>query len=360
MAPDRQATASEVASARQALASGWLDGAGAAPTPVPLGDGHINATFLVEHPRLGRGVLQRISPAVFPDPLVTARNVEAVVDWLAGRQLVPDLVAAVDGRRHWLDAAAGCWRLWRWVAGSEALTALPGPAHAEAAGRAFGRLQEALVGLAPPATPSLPGFLDLDAYLAQWDDTLAGIRLPAELAEAATRIERGRQRFATLAGEARLIHGDCKISNLLFARGSARVLRVVDLDTVMWAPWALDYGDLIRSGAALPAAEGPGFDTVRYAALTRGFLAEAAVRTSTEALVEAPARVCFMLALRFLTDHLQGDRYFRVAQRGDNRRRAFEQFGLLDAMARDREPMLRIAERLLNPPARAPAGPAES
>lgn len=346
--------AAELASARRALAAGWLDGADAVPAPVHLGEGHINATFLVDGPPLGRGVLQRISPAVFPDPLLTACNVEAVLDWLAGRQFVPELIAAADGRRHWLDDAGGCWRLWRWVAGSETLGELPSVAHGEAAGRAFGGLQRALLGLAPPAVPSLPGFLDLDGYLEQWDDTLAETSMPAALADAARWVDGGRRRYAAVAAEERLIHGDCKLNNLLFARGRPQVLRVIDLDTVMWAPWVLDYGDLIRAAAARPPAAGPGIDPERFTALTRGFLAGAGVRASAEVLVEAPARICFILAVRFLTDHLQGDRYFRVKARGDNRRRAEAQFALLEAMARQRDTLLRLADAALSSPATAP------
>jgi Ser/Thr protein kinase RdoA (MazF antagonist) len=131
------------------------------------------------------------------------------------------------------------------------------------------------------------------------------------------------------------------VNNLLFEPHRSRVVAVIDLDTVMRGHWAWDFGDLARSAAAGPK----GLSVPRYRAVVSGFLRGAEVTADVEALVLAPRYVTVMLAARFLTDHLQGDRYFKVAARGDNLRRAGEQLRLLRTMVASDAAMRAAAAR---------------
>ena len=116
-----------------------------------------------------------------------------------------------------------------------------------------------------------------------------------------------------------------KLDNLLFARTSAAVDCVLDLDTVMQGHWAWDLGDLVRSLATTEGA----LDGELFAAACAGFLSGSGRRATTAELLAAPRYVTFMLGVRFLTDHLLGDRYFKVSEPGENRTRSRQQFALL-------------------------------
>lgn len=319
----------------------WFDGG---VQLEPLGAGHINDTWLVRHG--GRGyVLQRISDAVFPDPAgVAARVAEVVAHLASGRAgvAVPALVASRSGQ-PWHRDASGVWRMWRQVTPSRTLEPLRTAAQAESAGRAFGAFQAATADLDLSARPDpIPGFLQLGHYLEALDRTLESSEMAdGAVAEALAVIDARRDLAAALAGRDRTIHGDCKVDNLLFHPDRDEVVAVIDLDTVMHGHWAWDFGDLVRSAAA---RAGGGVDVALFAALARGFLPAAGLDPHPEDLALAPRYVALMLGVRFLTDHLAGDRYFKVPAPGENLVRARRQLALaLDLEAR--ETALRAAAR---------------
>ncbi|MDZ7669215.1 MAG: aminoglycoside phosphotransferase family protein [Gammaproteobacteria bacterium] len=326
--------------ARRALAA-WLSAADAAVLS-PLGNGHINDTWLVET-AASRFVLQRISAAVFADPRGVADKVARVVSHLrgGGRVNVPELLPTAAGN-PWLEDAGGVWRLWEFVAGGRTLERLTRPAQAEAAGAAFGHFQRALADFGVAVADPIPGFLCLQHYLAELDTVLAAAvtdrAVDDLLAAVATRTDlRG-----LFEDRDRLVHGDCKVNNLLFHPDRAEVVCVLDLDTVMCGHWAWDFGDLARSAAARGERFGERFDVALFAAAARGFTAAAGIPVDRDALLLAPRYVALMLGVRFLTDHLRGDRYFKVAARGDNLARARAQLALLEDMEA-READLRAA-----------------
>lgn len=331
------------ASALRAAAA-WLAG----PVSLtPLGAGHINDTWLVQA-TAGRFVLQRLNAAVFPRPDLVAASVARVVQHLAGkpRVRVPALCRSGAGA-HWHEDSRGAiWRLWEYVAEARAPERLRSPAEAVAAGAAFGRFQLALRDLPGPVPDPIPGFLRLARYLRELDATVTAGLPGGAAAGLLERVERRRWLADCFVGTDRLIHGDCKIDNLLFHPHRAEVLAIIDLDTVMSGHWGWDFGDLVRSAAA----DGERVSVERFAAIARGFLRSGALQDSgagpelADDLVLAPRYVTLMLGVRFLTDHLRGDRYFKVSARGDNLSRAARQLALLEDMER-REPALKAAAR---------------
>ncbi|HEX7037676.1 MAG TPA: aminoglycoside phosphotransferase family protein [Pseudomonadales bacterium] len=320
--------------ARRALAAWSLASARLAP----LGEGHINDTWLVERPDGERFVLQRLSAAVFPDPRQVSEKVARVVEHLhrRGDVRVPALLPA--GARPWHEDSDGVlWRLWEFVAPARTLQRLETAAQGRAAGAAFGRLQRALADLPGPLPDPIPGFLQLGRYLAELDLAVRDARTDAGVDAALAAIDRRRDLAALFTERDRPIHGDGKIDNLLFAPASDEVLCIVDLDTVMRGHWAWDFGDLARSAAA----DGDRVNVERFASLARGFVESGALgggpsaAERREALLLAPRHLALMLAVRFLTDHLRGDRYFKVSGRGENLRRARVQLDLLVSMERE-------------------------
>jgi Ser/Thr protein kinase RdoA (MazF antagonist) len=326
--------------ARLALAAGWWPAGAIAP----LGDGHIHATWLVEHASAanGRFVLQRISTTVFADPASLMTTVASVVAHVSARApgWVPTLEPTRSGALFHVAADHTWWRLWRYIEGGRTLPMLRTSDEAEAAGRAFGRFQQLLADLKAPVPDPIPGFMQLDHYLRLLDAVResAGARADAsEIVPLLDVVDRRRDMADAFATRDRLVHADCKVDNLLFAAADHRVICVLDLDTVMRGHWAWDAGDLIRSAAG----DADGVSVERFGALVRGMAAEGAIDAIPEEWALAPRYVTLMLAVRFLTDHLQGDRYFRVSRAGENLARARVQFRLFDAFERQEAAMVR-------------------
>ncbi len=338
--------------AQTALEAGWGIRAAALE---PLGDGHINDTVLVRAPwpaglpaalqttltSAGRRpdefafVLQRINQTVFTDPATVTSNLRRVVRHLEGRgvPLAPQFPTTA-GEAAWIDADGNWWRLWGYVANTRSLNGSSEPAVAEAAGRAFGAFQAALADLpGPPLAATIPGFLQLRGYLERFDTVYGSAAALAREVDAClsvlapSAVARLRALVDRFPPGNTLIHGDCKLNNLLFAADAPVVRAVVDLDTVMCGHWAWDFGDLARSLLGNEGDREAGAETFRAAA--RGYLEGAARNVSAEDLALAPHYVAFMLGVRFLTDHLEGDRYFKVTRRGDNLKRAGVQFELV-------------------------------
>ena len=225
------------------------------------------------------------------------------------------------------------------------------------AAQAFGRFETQLVDLpSPPLHETIPGFHDtlnrfetFDRALTTASASAAGnarrrqavaeIRSVAAHRELAGRLSVG----AAHKLPRRTVHNDCKISNILFDRETGEALCVVDLDTTMPGLAACDFGDMVRSmghRAEEDARETDGarVDVELFAALAQGYLDGARFLTAAErrSLVDGALVLTLEQAVRFLTDHLDGDVYFRVERPGQNLDRCRVQLALLESLlARD-------------------------
>ncbi len=306
----------------------------------PLGSGHINDTLLISSVDGRRHVLQRINERVFRDPGLVMRNLERVLEHLGAKApgLTPPLIRTTTGAAAWSDEAGGWWRLWAYVADGRSFDRSRDPEICENAARTFGRFQALLADLpGTPLEPAIPGFLELDGYLEQFDAARTAVRgsdqILIEAGVDAAFIDAHRPLAGALSPGETVIHGDCKLNNLLFEKKGAEVVAVLDLDTVMRGHWAWDFGDLVRSVLMGVLDEDDGSREATFvalfSALARGFSEGRGGSPDPETMAVSPVYVAFMLGVRFLTDHLNGDRYFRVAARGDNLNRARAQFELV-------------------------------
>ncbi len=278
----------------------------------PLPGGHVNRTYAVGEDRF---VLQCINGRVFDNPEGVMRNLAKLV-----RRHDP-IVAPLPTRSGalWAEDAAGeLWRLSPFASGTRSFQKLPDDLL-EPAGLAFGAFHAAVADFDDEIEAVIEGFHHLPHYLdALWraaDDTTPELDYLRE-----------REPF-DFQGTRTLIHGDCKVNNLLFHPSEPRATHLIDLDTAMYGHPAWDFGDLVRSVAS--GAEEAGatlhispetFDRVAH-----GFARGAAGIADARAFAAAPAHMSFMLGVRFLTDHFEGDRYFRVDYRGQNLERARSQ-----------------------------------
>ena len=326
---------------------------------VAFGSGHINDTFAltVEKPASDayvRFVLQRINPHVFPDPLAVMDNIVRVTRHLREKYaILPDAARRVltviptkDAKPCRFDEEGVCWRCYRMIEGAGTVDAVREPVQARTASFAFARFARDLSDLPPPRLhETIPAFHDTPARLRTLDAIAAEDRLgrvvfaSQELAEInAMRHLAAPIMDAFAAGliPERITHNDTKINNVMLDEVTGEGICVVDLDTVMPGLALYDFGDLVRV-AANPAREDSGrlnnLEARRdmYEACAEGFLEGFGgylTVQETELMPIAGAVITFELAVRFLSDYLDGDRYFKTLRPGHNLDRARTQIAL--------------------------------
>jgi Ser/Thr protein kinase RdoA (MazF antagonist) len=329
-----------------------FDLGGNALAAAPYGHGLINDTFFVEVHRPGTAaVLQRISRRAFPQPERVMENLRTLLDHLDASPAtthalrLPRIRRARDGRDFVVDTDGGFWRALDFIDNTYTPAALTGPGPAREVGLGLGRFHTAMAGLDPARLHvTRPGFHNTPLYLARCEEA-ASTGAPKDCAAfvAARRdgvaVLEDARRDGKVA--ARPIHGDPKLDNFLFDRSTGRVVSLIDLDTVQPGLVHYDLGDCLRSSCN-PAGESPRdvaevrFDLELARAILSGYLAEARFLTAQDftLLYDAIRLIPLELGLRFLTDHLEGDRYFKVTHRGHNLHRARVQFALVAAIER--------------------------
>ena len=307
----------------------------------PLAAGHINDTYIVGSQRY---VLQRLNRAVFQNPHAVVRNLAKVVAHEGGAML-PAPLPSENGKSFAELANGDVWRLFPWIR-SRTFETLPDELLT-AAGAAFGGFLHRFVDFPHRLETVIEGFHDLGHVLKHFD---AAPRQPG-IDAAIARVDALRTAFAP--GRAtRVIHGDCKINNLLFHPTKPEVVAVIDLDTVMLGDPAWDFGDLVRSAfiGTEETAQAQTLSPRRFERLCQGFAhaygADFGAGDDVARYAAAPAYMSFMLAVRFLTDHMEGDRYFKVQRRGDNLRRAASQLDLAERFHAARPTLAGIVEKV--------------
>jgi aminoglycoside phosphotransferase (APT) family kinase protein len=314
--------------------------------------GHIHETWFVTSDA-GCIVLQRLNDRVFPDCARMMDNVVRVVEHLrrahpSGRGL--EVVRADDGSVLVHDDDASPWRAFGRVARTRSHEVVASPHVAHEVGRGLGRFFTDVQTLpGSPLCEPIPGFKDfarrrrdfelaveVDAYgrAGQCEDDIAALRRHHDLVDA---LEAARA-----AGKLpeRVVHNDAKANNVLLDEDTETAVCVVDLDTVAPGAVAFDVGDLLRSATVTAPEDSVDLselgvrDNLLEAAL-RGYLAEAGPVLSDDELGLFPLAgplMAYENALRFLTDHLAGDTYFRIDRPRHNLDRARAQVRVLEAL----------------------------
>jgi Ser/Thr protein kinase RdoA (MazF antagonist) len=317
----------------------------------PLGRGLINDTFRVTLADGTHAVLQRINRRAFPEPQRIMQNLRALEEHTRQQPTplrLPQIVRTRDGGDYVLDECGEFWRMLSYIEHSYTATTLSDTAQAESLGRALGEFH-ALVSTLDPARlhATRPGFHNTPRYLARFDE-VARATTPERITDAVREcfdfIDTHRA-LAPILEDAkergllplRAIHGDPKLDNFLFDEATHGAVSLIDLDTLQPGLTQYDLGDCLRS-CCNPAGESPAeIDSVRFdlalcEAILRGYLT--ASRASLSAadrgfFYDAIRLIPFELGLRFLTDHLEGNVYFKVSDPEQNLHRARVQFRLV-------------------------------
>jgi len=344
------------------LAAAAFAGGQAPEAARPLGEGLIHRTYAV---RCGDRdlVVQRLNTAIFRDPDALTENLLRVTEHLASREtrsqperrsLQPLRTSAGVGTHR--ESNGAVWRAFLHIRDAEPARAdadLSTLADAAAAFGDYARNVSEIPG--PPLHTILPGFHDFARRRADFEERVArdahGRAQHASPAIAAARsacedLERLLPEASVARLPVRVAHHDCKLGNLLVDAASGEPLCVIDLDTTMAGTWVSDFGELVRSSAASApedaAVDEPiEVDLAAFAALTAGWLQATGthmVEAERRALPLAGARLALMNGLRFLTDYLDGDVYFRQSRPHQNLDRGIAQTRLARAhLARSAE-----------------------
>jgi hypothetical protein len=338
-----------------------FDLGGAIADAAPAAEGHIHRSWVVTV-GAARFLLQRLNEHVFPAPERVMENVDRVTRHLAAAlagegaaepaRRALRLVHTREGLAFHRDAEGGAWRVYPFISGTSVREHVTTRAQARETGRAFGTFQRLLASYdGPPLHETIQCFHDTArrvqslerAVSDDWASRVADAR--EEIAAALARRELAAVLPPLLASGAvpeRIAHNDAKSSNVLLDERTGEALCVVDLDTVMPGSALHDFGDLVRSSTS-PTAEDER-DTGRIGArrdlfegLAEGFLGAAGAilrPAERDLLVDAGRIITFEQAVRFLTDHLDGDRYYRTAYAGHNLVRCRAQLTLLKSLER--------------------------
>lgn len=342
-----------------------------------LGGGHINDSFLVSltGDSDDKFVLQRLNRQVFPQPELIMANLRVLADHLEHRlqvaghkcfdgwQVVRPIIAAA-GRYYFVDSGDNFWRMLSYVGGATNFDRVQDSNHAKEAGRALGLFHQLVSDLDPELLEdTLPAFHVTPAYLADYDRVFkSSLRQLCSVDEeyCARIIEDHRSCVAVLEDAARqgilptkVIHGDPRVANIMYDERCGRAVSLVDLDTVKPGLLHYDIGDCLRSccnpaGDRVEKIDNVRFDPQICRNLLGGYLAEMApllTDVDYEFIYPAVRIITFELGLRFFTDHLAGDMYFKVSHNGHNLQRAMIQFRLLESIEGSESLICNIVER---------------
>ena len=338
------------------------------------GAGHINDTFAVwaaDHSR--RWILQRINTDTFTDPAGLMENVTGVTSYLRREILArggdPDretlnVVPTREGKPYYTDCEGGAWRAYLFVEGTVCLQKVENERDFYTAAETFGNFQNQLAGY-PAATlhETIARFHDTPNRYANFEKALAADvmgrakEIGPEIAFIRAREADCRVLVDQLAAGVlplRVTHNDTKLNNVLIDQATGKGICVIDLDTVMPGLSAYDFGDSIRFGANDCAEDEPDQSKVHfslhlYEVFARGYLAAAG-----SAMTEAERRslpwgarlMTLECGIRFLTDYLEGDHYFKISRPAQNLDRARTQFTLVEGMEREFDAMTQLALEL--------------
>lgn len=348
----------------------------------PTGSGNVNDTFLAVFRTAfseQRVILQRINDRVFKRPRWIMHNMRVVTTHVIRRLereapredrvwQLPRIIAAKDGKDFTVDPRGRVWRALTLIASATAHDRPQSPEHALEAGGVLGQFHRLVADLDPRRLKdTLPGFHVTPLYLKAYDAARNKAKAPERLGGSleAKRVEKfieTRRGFvpvlenAMRRGELRYrnIHGDPKVSNVMIDDLTGKGTSIIDLDTVKPGLIHYDFGDALRS-IANPAGEEERdlarvcFDEGLCEAFAKGYFPRARdflTAADRRYLYDSIRLLAFELGLRFFTDYLKGDVYFKVADPEHNLRRARVQFKLCESIEAREGSLRRLLDSL--------------
>jgi len=321
-----------------------------------------------------RYVFQRINHEIFKNPVALMENVERVTQE-ARRRLgeagVPDgsrrtltVIPSRDGKPYYVDPEGNTWRCYLFIEGARTYDIIQNERQAFEAARAFGEFQNLVAELPGERLhETIPNFHHTRSRFNRLADVV-GENPRRRLKEVAPEWAFIQEReglvdiLLDLAGTGqipeRVTHNDTKLNNVMIDDATEEGICVIDLDTVMPGLALYDFGDLVRT-ATSPAAEDEidlskvHMQMPMFAALARGYLSSAGSflnETEKAYLGFSGKLIALEIGIRFLTDYLEGDVYFKTKRPGHNLDRCRTQLALVHSIERQEDAMAALIEDL--------------
>jgi len=332
------------------------------------GAGNVNDTFLAVFRTTyseERVIVQRINSHVFSRPEWIMENIRVVTDHVHSKLeeeihsadrvwQLPRIIRCKDGRDFFIDEEGEYWRAFTLIASTRFHETVVNAEHALEVGTVMGHFHR-IISSIPPNTlhDTLPGFHMTPLYLQQYDQTIE-TESASEIFKSSSEARRlrgfveARRNLTGVLEDAlgtgklitRPIHGDPKVTNIMIDNLTGKGTSIIDLDTVKPGLVHYDFGDAMRSlcnraGEETTHLNDVVFDTDLCEALTKGYMMHAKEFLSDDDkdyLYESIRLLAFELGLRFFEDHLAGDHYFKIRQKGQNLNRARVQFRLCESI----------------------------
>lgn len=345
---------------------------------IPYGEGHINDTFSVcfQKPDLNiyRMILQRINHNVFKDPVGLMNNIYGVTEFLkkkiaaAGGDVMRETLTVIptkSGQLFYLDQNGNYWRMYVFVENTVTYQTCRNAEDFYNCGYSFGEFQrlladydtDKLIETIPDFHHTVKRFEALkEAVKNDKVGRVAGVEKEIQFAFAR---EKDAGAIINLLGSEempyRVTHNDTKLNNILIDRTTGKDICIIDLDTVMPGAASFDFGDSIRFGASTAAEDETNLDKVSmslelFEVFAKGYLSvakEFLTRTEAESLAIGSKIMTFECGIRFLTDYLNGDTYFKIHREHHNLDRCRTQFKLVEDMEQKMDKMKSIVRKYL-------------
>lgn len=327
------------------------------------GQGNVNDTFLVTlaGAEAKRFILQRLNTRVFPRPQLIMGNLRAFTEHVQARLKrepmppgrrwdAPRVLLTQEGEDHWLDPDGSFWRALTFIEDAESHGTIKNLEHAREVGWALGLFHKLLSDLLPARlADTLPGFHITPRYFQHYEGVIpnnCGKKSPEM--DFCIRFVEERRAWASVLEDAkaqgklpiRAIHGDPKVNNVMLDTTTGQAVGLVDLDTVKPGLVHYDLGDCLRSGCNTLGEEIENWEKAHFEpeicrAILRGYLDQAGdflTSNDYDYLYAAVRLLPFELGLRFFTDYLVGNVYFKVRYQEHNLARALVQFKLTESI----------------------------
>ena len=337
------------------------------------GHGIIHDTYLV---KLGKGasrfILQRFNTRVFANPETIMQNLQLVSEHMQERMNVSgsaidanwqmlQSIPARDGRNIFVAADGSFWRALSFIREAIPLEKISCLQDAREVGRALGIFHWLSSDLDPGLlhTP-LPFFHNIEQYLKHYDEVLGQSEKKSDTDPFCQKFIEDRRSWAPVLENGRrenllrirVIHGDPKINNIMVDRSTGKAVSIIDLDTVMPGLVQYDLGDAMRSccntaGEEVADISAVRFDLERCKAVLSGYTEAAGgflTARDFDFIFDAIRLIPFELGLRFYTDFLEGNIYFKVSGRDRNLERAKVQFQLVESVEQQEEGISAVIE----------------
>ena len=343
-----------------------------------FGNGNINDTYLVstdaDSTEEKHFVLQRINTHVFKQPKLIMQNMRAFTDHMRRRAreeghhwVMPRVISACDGQDFFVDADGNFWRAISYVYGTRSFETIKDVRLAYEVGYALGTFQYLINDLPiGKLADTLEGFHITPRYLKNFDRAFSqnGFKSSAEVKYCLKFVEQRRE-FGHVLERAREqgrlqlrpVHGDPKVNNVMIEESTGHAISLVDLDTVKPGLIHYDIGDCMRSGCNPRGEETELWEAVEFdpeigAAILEGYLSQARHFLTTEDykyLFDSIRLLTFELGVRFFTDYLAGNVYFKVKHPQHNLRRALVQFKLTESVEAYEADIRHIIQGMVSP-----------